>query len=72
MTPNNYDISYNHDQIPSNIKPETALNLQKRLQKLMPLTKFIHVQLNTEHKEYLNHVDVITKMKINNQEVKFL
>lgn len=72
MTPNNYDISFNQNQIPSNIEPETAVNLQKRLQKLMPLTKYIHVQLNTEQNEYFNKVNVIPKLKINNKEVKFL
>lgn len=72
MTPNNYDISFNPNDIPSNIQPETAVNLQKRLQKLMPLTKYIHLMLDSGQTSYANHLDVTTKMKINNKEVRFI
>ena len=71
MTPNNYDIDFNPNNIPSNIQLETAVNLQKRLQKLMPLTKYIHLMLNSEQTSYTNHINITTKMKINNKEVKF-
>ncbi len=72
MTPNNYDIDFNPNNIPSNIQLETAVNLQKRLQKLMPLTKYIHLMLNSEQTSYTNHINITTKMKINNKEVKFI
>lgn len=72
MTPNNYDIDFNPNNIPSNIQPETAVNLQKRLQKLMPLTKYIHLMLNSEQTSYTNHLNITTKMRINNKEVKFI
>ena len=41
MTPNNYDISFNTENIPSNIPLENGHNLEKRLQKLMPLSKML-------------------------------
>ena len=44
--PNNYDIEFDTTQIPANIPVENGRNLEKRLQKLMPLGKIIHVQYN--------------------------
>lgn len=71
-TPNNYDIYFDQNNVPSNIKVENAASLEKRLQKLMPLTKFIHLNMDSESLHQTNHVLMSTSLKINNHEVKFI
>lgn len=56
-TPNDFDLTFNYMDIPVNIKIENASNLSKRLQSVMPLTKVVHLNLNTNNhneKHYLN------------------
>lgn len=74
MTPNNYDIYFDPEQIPVNIKRENVPNLTNRLQKLMPLSKKIHINLTTnpETISESNTFTISTKMKINKKEVKFI
>lgn len=71
-TPNNFDLSFDTNKIPSNIEMEPAVNLQKRLQKLMPLSKYIHLTLETDELDKINHFMITTKLKINGKGVKFL
>ncbi len=73
MTPNNYDIYFNPDEIPTNIKRENVPNLIKRLQKLMPISKKIHVNLTTDAEQITesNTFQLFTNLKINNKTVKF-
>lgn len=72
MTPNNYDIYFDYAGIPSNIPIENADKLTKRLQKLMPLSKKIHLNLDPESLARKNSIHLLTKLKINNKEVKIL
>lgn len=74
MTPNNYDLFFNQEEIPANIKRENAPNLINRLQKLMPVSKILHVNLNTAPETITesNQFTINTSLKINNREVKFL
>ena len=72
MTPNNYDIFFDHKSIPSNIKAEPAASLQKRLQKLMPLTKYIHLNMESEELNQTNHIMISSKIKIDKKEDKFV
>ena len=74
MTPNNYDIYVDPEQIPVNIPRENVPNLTNRLQKLIPLSKKIHINLTTNPETITesNTFTISTKMKINNHEVKFL
>lgn len=72
MTPNNYDIYFDTREIPVNIPVETAGQLERRLQKLMPLTKKIHVNLEEKNLHGTNNISCFTKLKMNNIEVKFL
>lgn len=44
-TPNDYDITFPTDEIPKNIRVGNVKNLELELQKVMPLTKKIHVKL---------------------------
>ena len=72
MTPNNYDIHFNKEEIPSNIPCENGYNLEKRLQKLIPLTKFIHLDFDSNSLESNNEVCVSSNLKINNKRVDFI
>ena len=71
-TPNNYDITFNPQSIPSNIKKETSDTLHQRLQKTMPLTKRIHINLFTTEMTENNDLKIHTHLKINNKEVKMI
>ena len=72
MTPNNYDIRFNESNIPINIPRENGYNLEKRLQKLIPLSKFIHLDFDTNALESNNHITIDSKLKINNTKVDFI
>lgn len=71
-TPNNFDLSFDTNKIPSNIKMESAVNLQKRLQKLMPVSKIIHLDLKTDELNKTNHFCITSKLEIEGKGVKFL
>ena len=71
-TPNNYEISFNPSDIPSNIQTETSDSLQKKLQKLMPATKKININLETKELTENNDFKLHTGLKINNKEIEFL
>lgn len=70
-TPNNYDLTFDHNNIPSNIQVETASALQYRLQKLMPTSKIIHISLGENQLSQTNFLRINSRMKVNNQEVNF-
>ena len=74
MTPNNYDIYFDPEQIPVNIPRENVPNLSIRLQKLISPTKKIHININQSSStvEESNHFNINTKLKINKSEVKFI
>lgn len=71
MTPNNYNLIFNESEIPSNIPRENGHNLEKRLQKLMPLTKFIHLDFKTNALKSNNNITISSHLKINNTRVDF-
>lgn len=75
-TPNDYDLTFPTEEIPSNINPEDTADLSLRLQKKFPLSKKIHLYLNEETQSVKNNLTVHTKLylTINNQtrEVKIL
>lgn len=70
-TPNNYDITFDPSTIPSNIQTETANNLQRRLEKLMPSSKRIHINIFTEDFTENNDIKLVGGLKISGKEVKF-
>lgn len=74
MTPNNYDIYLSPEEIPANIKKENAYNLKKKLQKLMPLGKIIHINYDTNPETLTesNQVNISTRMLLNGKEVDLL
>lgn len=72
MTPNNYDIHFNQEDIPVNIPRENGYNLEKRLQKLIPLSKFIHLDFDSNALESNNRVSIYSTLKINNMRVDLI
>ena len=79
MTPNNSDIYFDPKTIPVNIPRESILDLTSRLQKLLPLSKKIHINVtaNPETISRSNSFNISTNLKIkfkngNTHEVKFI
>lgn len=72
LTPNNYDIHFNPEDIPVNIPRENGYNLEKRLQKLIPLSKFIHLDFDSNALESNNRVSIYSTLKINNIRVDLI
>lgn len=72
-TPNNYDIYINTGEIPSNIQKENSANLNKRLKKLIPPTKRIHLHLTVDPETMVtkNTFQIKSTLKLNNKKVKF-
>ena len=72
-TPNNYDVYMNPAEIPSNIQKENAANLVKKLKKLMPPTKRLHVHFNIDPETIStkNTFKISSSLKFNNKKVKF-
>lgn len=72
ITPNDYDFTFNYDEIPANINMEDAANLCARLQNLMPLTKVLHLNLDTKPASDLEQITVHSSATItfNNQTVE--
>ena len=66
MTPNNYDLYFNPAEIPSNIKRENV-------PKLMPISKIIHVNLNTDAEQISesNTIQLSSSLKVNGKKVNF-
>lgn len=62
--PNNYDIEFDVTQIPVNIPVENGRNLEKRLQKLMPLGKIIHVSQDNSTRPGGNGLKIGTYLNI--------
>ena len=61
-TPADFDLYFDYTAIPKNIKLTDATNLSKQLQQLMPLTKTLHLNLNTDMKEESQEVGLYTSM----------
>lgn len=71
-TPNNYEISFNPSDIPSNIQTESSDSLQKRLQKLMPLSTRIHINLDAGELSEKNDLEIHTSLRIKGKDVNLL
>lgn len=72
MNPNNFDISFNVNDVPSNVEMENGYNLEKRLQKVMPLTKKVHVNIGSSNLHQNNELNISSILRINNKKVKFI
>lgn len=63
-TPNNFDLAFDYNSIPLNIQPEKVYDLRNRLQKLMPLTKIIHLQMDNDTIEENGIINLNTQVRI--------
>lgn len=63
-TPNNYDLHFDYNNIPSNILLESQDDLRKRLQKKLPLSKILHLQLESKSVPCNNEIKCYTKTYI--------
>ncbi len=72
MTPNNYDLYFQVKDVPSNLRLENGYNLEKRLNKLMPLTRRVHLNFDSKTIPADNNVRIFTSMNIDGKEVKFI
>ena len=73
-TPNNYDLYFNPQEVPLNIVQENIPNLQNRLQKTMPLSKIIHVNLNGVTEDNVSEVNsfkLTTHLTLNKRGIDF-
>lgn len=64
MTPNNYDLYFNYNEIPSNIIIESPNELRKRLQRTLPLTKILHLNMETEQNPQKNTINIGTSLRL--------
>ena len=71
-TPNNYDLYFDVEKIPSNIRLENGYNLERRLNKLIPLTRRVHLNFDTKTIPADNNIRVFTEMRINGKKVKYI
>lgn len=67
FTPNNYDIQIDIDDIPPNLIYKDVTDLQRILDKSTPLSKKIHLWINSDDKdEYDNKIGFKTSLTIEN------
>lgn len=70
--PNNYDLEFDSNLIPSNVRIEKGSNLEKRLQKLMPLGKIVHVKYNSSVAPKNNGIRLCSKLNIKKKDGNLL
>ena len=60
-TPNDYDIEFNYNNIPSNIEWHGGEDIELLLNQYAPITKTLHLTMNIMEKETINGVKLNTK-----------
>ena len=65
MTPNNFDLYFDYNNIPSNIITETPSELHQRLQSCLPVDKILHLNLDTENEKKDNLIHVHGNVVVN-------
>ena len=63
-TPNNYELYFDYNNIPVNIGLEKFHDLRKRLQKQLPLSKILHLNLEMDSVQANNECNLYTKTYI--------
>lgn len=64
MTPNNFDLYFNYASIPSNIITESPSDLRRRLQRCLPLTKILHLNMEKGNFKGDNTINLNTNLKL--------
>ena len=70
-TPNDYDLYFETNSIPSNIKYTNTMELSKIMRQYSPLSKKIHLNFHVMNKQSNVHVSLNTSLRVNNKEVDF-
>lgn len=70
--PSNYEITFDIDEIPSNLKLENVIELEKRLKSKSPLTKKLHLILNSKNVDLVNNIKIHSSafIELNNKTVE--
>ncbi len=63
LTPNNYDLFFDYNNIPANIPLEGKSDLIRQLKKCLPLSKRLHLNLETENISHDNAFNIYTRTK---------
>lgn len=63
-TPNDYEISFDHSLIPSNIDVHNAGELSLQLQSRSPLGKVIHVILEEKNTDIANTIEIYNNLSL--------
>ena len=63
-TPNNYDLFFDYNGIPTNIEVENNHDLIRRLKKHLPLSKILHINMEDNNVESAETVNIYTSTKI--------
>lgn len=64
MTPNNFDLYFDYASIPSNVITESPSDLRRRLQRCLPLTKILHLNMETEQNPQKNNISINTHFRL--------
>ena len=69
-TPNNYDLYFDYNNIPTNIELENTTDLLRRLKKHLPLSKLLHLNMENRNipsnDEFKIHTKTMIKFKKKN------
>lgn len=71
-TPNDYDLSFDFQDIPSNISLDDVVSLNHTIAEVTPLGKKIHLNLNTTSREYEGYINVRTSLTVNGRSIKII
>lgn len=63
-TPNNFDLHFDYNSIPVNIEYEGNVDLLKRLKKHLPLSKILHLDMETRNVNHNEAFNICTKTKV--------
>ena len=63
-TPNDYELSFDHTLIPSNIDVHNVGELTVQLQSRSPLGKIIHVLLEEKNTDIANTIEIYNEVSI--------
>ena len=63
-TPNDYNLSFPTEEIPSNVDVQNVKELTLQLQSKSPLGKVIHIELEEKNRNIENVLDIFTTASI--------
>jgi len=63
-TPNNFDLYFDYDSIPQNIEVENSHDLIRTLQKHLPLSKILHLNMDDRSVDYAENFNLYTKSRL--------